>query len=82
MAVLSRKRSEATAALPEAVTTQLQLILKELQIWKGRPFTVEIPHTHLWTDTSDFGCGATMHERRATHGWLRMTGEHIDKREF
>ena len=80
--VLSQKGWEATAALPEAVTIQLGLILEQLHMWKGRPFTVDLPRTHLWTDASDFGLGATMHEQIATHGWFMTTEGHIGGKEF
>ena len=47
VAALSRKCWEAAATLPEPVTIQLALVLEELKIWKGGPFTVGC-HTHIY----------------------------------
>ena len=65
-----------------AVIVQLVLILEELHIWKERPFTADLPHTHLCTDASNFGWGATIHERIATHRWFTTTKGHIDGKEI
>ena len=54
---------------------QLELVLQELQISKGRLFTVHLLHTHPWKDTSDFGWGGTMHERIARHQWFETIQE-------
>ena len=82
VAVLSRRGWEARADLPDQVTIQLELVLEELLQWKGRPFTVELEKTHMWTDASDHGWGATMHNHVATYGWFSTSEGHIDLKEF
>ena len=73
MVIRSWKGWEAMTALPEAVCIQLELVLQELQISKGRLFTVHLLHTHPWKDTSDFGypefykkVAFTMQDQRST----------------
>ena len=82
MAVLSPRGSKPTATLPKAVTIQLELVLEELQNWRRRPFAMELPHTHLWMDASDYGWGAMMHQRTGTHGWFKTIERHIDGKDF
>ena len=82
VAVLSRRGWETRADLPDQVTIQLELVLAELLQWKGRPFTVELEKTHMWTDASDHGWGATMHNHVATYGQFSTSEGHIDLKEF
>ena len=82
LAVLSRRGWEARADLPDQVTIQLELVLEELLQWKGRPLTVKLEKTHMWTDASDHGWGATMHNHVATYGWFSTSEGHIDLKEF
>ena len=82
VAVLSRRRWETRADLPDQVTIQLELVLEELLQLKGRPFTVELEKTHMWTDASDHGWGATMHNYVATYRWFSTSEGHIDLKEF
>ena len=78
VAVLSRRGWETRADLPDQVTIQLELVLEELLQRKGRPFTVELEKAHMWTDASDHGWGATMHNHVATYGWFNTSEGHID----
>ena len=82
VAVLSRREWETQASLPEQVTIQLELAMEELHQWRGRQFTVDLEKTHMWTDASDYGWGATMQNQMATFGWFRTTQRHLDLREF
>ena len=43
--------------------------MEELHQWRGRQFTVDLENTHMWTDASDYGWGATMQNQMATFGW-------------
>ena len=60
VAVRSRRGWETQASLPELVTIQLELVMEELHQWRGCHFTVDLEKTHMWTDASDYGWGATM----------------------
>ena len=82
VAVLSRRGWEARADLPDQVTIQLELVLEELLQWKGRPFTVELEKTHMWTNASDHGWEATMRNHVATYRWFSTSEGHIDLKEF
>ena len=82
VAVLSTRAWEARADLPDQVTIQLELVVEELLQWKGRQFTVEVEKTHMWTDASDHGWGATMHNHVATYGWFSTSEGHIDLKKF
>ena len=82
VAVLSKRVWEAGADLPDHITFQLELVLEELLQWKGCQFTVELEKTHMWTDASDQGWGATMHNHVATYGWFSTSEGHIDLKEF
>ena len=82
VAVLSRRGWETQASLPEQVTIQLELVIEDLHQWRGRQFTVNLEKTHMWTDASDYGWGATMQNQMATFGWFSTTQGHIDLKEF
>ena len=82
VAVLSRRGLETQASLPEQVTIQLELVMEEVHQWRGRQFTVNLEKTHMWTDASDNGWGATMQNQMATFGWFSTTQGHIDLREL
>ena len=80
--VLSRGGWETQANLPEQVTIQLELVIEELHQWRGCQVTVDLEKTHMWTDASDYGWGATMQNQMATFGWFSTTQGHIDLKEF
>ena len=80
--VLSRRGWVTRASPPEQVTIQLELVMEELHQWRGRQFTVDLEKTHMWTDASDYGWGATMQNQMATLGWCSATQGHIDLKEF
>ena len=82
VAVLSGRGWETQASLPEEVTIQLELVMEELHQWRGHQFTVDLEKTHMWTDASDYGWGATMQNEMATFGWFSTTQGHIDLKEF
>ena len=56
--------------------------MEELHQWRGRQFTVDLEKTHMWTDASDYGWGATMQNQMATFGSFSTTQGHIDLKEF
>ena len=82
VAVPSKRGWEARADLPDQVTIQLELVLEELLQWKGRPFTVELEKTHMWTDASDHGWGSTMHNHVESYRWFSTSEGHRDLKEF